>query len=336
MNQYRGLDVSSSSNRCGSRRCCCWVLLILILFVSGSRQFILRYKPSSIKRRNDGILTNLTHLGLDWMDETDRGKNLVFVIGNGRTGTNWLGDILLSHHEIIGKNERQPEFGMVTDLAVRLPLTNKTEQAQKLLSIAKQYRKRSIEAKRYNKTYHSDKSHPALFFAPELQSIFPDARFVGVNRCVYPTVASCVKHRGVSGWFKQEALLKSPNKFLGITQENLNSFSDFPAHVQCALRWASHQLEYKRVYPMLNQDASTFLLLDYRMMHLEPKESLAKLQHFLGLQTQFNEAPSGHEFDPIKWKKSISGQQRREIDLELRKMGYYHLVLSYCHETERS
>jgi hypothetical protein len=290
--------------------------------------------PQEILSKNGGAIQVV---GSDSGSSKREGDNLAFVIGNGRTGTNWLGDTLLSHPMITGKNEREPEFRQVTSLAVHLPLFKNKGFEDNFGAVVRQYRRRSQETRVSGKAYHSDKSHPALFFAPQLQEEFPAARFLGMNRCVYPTVASCMRHEGVSNWFKQKELLEAPNKFLGTTEENLPRYEHIPHHVRCALRWASHQLEYEQVEPILNSKGHNFLLLDYRKMSLNPSEALGKLQSFLGFaETPFAQAPEGHIFDPVSWKKKLTTDMQNDIDRELDKMGLTRLVTTYCHQSELS
>jgi hypothetical protein len=290
--------------------------------------------PQESPSKNGGAIQVV---GSDSGSSKKEGDNLAFVIGNGRTGTNWLGDTLLSHPMITGKNERKPEFSLVTYLAVHLPLLNNKGYEHNFGAVVRQYRRRSQETRVSGKAYHSDKSHPALFFAPRLQEKFPAARFLGMNRCVYPTVASCMRHEGVSDWFKHKELLKVPNKFLGTTEENLPRYKHIPHHVRCALRWVSHQLEYEQVEPILNSKGHNFLLLDYRIMLLNPSKELAKLQSFLGFaETPFDQAPQGHIFDPVSWKKKLTKDMRNDIDRELDNMGLTRLLTTYCHESELS
>jgi hypothetical protein len=260
------------------------------------------------------------------------GDNLAFVIGNGRTGTNWLGSILLSHSNVTGANERQPEFSLVTNLALRIPLLDSKQYSQQLNKVINQYRSRSESTRTQTRMlYHSDKSHPSIWFAQDLLRNFPGAKFLGIERCVYPTVASCVRHHGVSAWFRHQDLLSTPNAFLGITQSNLQMFPVFPLHVQCALRWASHQQQYQHLVPTLRD---SFFLTDYRQLALHQTEELQRLQDFLGLAAPFHQPPVPH-YDPIKWKTSITHQQRIQIDEELEQSGWpQSFVQKYCHPSE--
>eukprot|EP00581_Thalassiosira_minuscula_P008824 CAMPEP_0183704982 /NCGR_PEP_ID=MMETSP0737-20130205/2182_1 /TAXON_ID=385413 /ORGANISM="Thalassiosira miniscula, Strain CCMP1093" /LENGTH=356 /DNA_ID=CAMNT_0025932027 /DNA_START=38 /DNA_END=1106 /DNA_ORIENTATION=- len=260
------------------------------------------------------------------------GENLVWVVGNGRTGTNFLGEILLSHSEIGGENERKPEFTLVTNMAVRGPSFDEPKRQEHLKRIVSQYKNRSEETySNPDLKYHSDKSHPALFFAEDLHEALPKARMVGMNRCVYPTVASCVRHEGVRRWFRVIGLDK-PNPFLGVTEENLEGFSKYSLPVQCAMRWATHQLEYERVVPLV--DPESLMIMDYRDLLLDPESSLRELQDFLGLDVPFDNAPEGHPWDPLSHKAKISVEDRLAIDTEFHKLGYDRLIQQYCHPTE--
>lgn len=272
----------------------------------------------------------------------DDGHNLALIIGNGRTGTNWLGDILLRHVNVTGANERKPEFQLVTKLAVSMPLLDDETFDRQFQAVVQQYKLRSQETAQLapsTKLYHSDKSHPALFFGKRLRDALPAARFIGINRCVYPTVASCVRHPGVRAWFTKRHLWQRPNKFLGLTPRHLTNYTQLSVHVQCALRWASHQLEYERFQTQLNFDnvdsssENALLMMDYRMLSLNPQAELQRLQHFLQLPTAFGDA-DGHAFDGQAWKTKMTPAQRQEIDTELQEMGFSRLVTTYCHASE--
>lgn len=306
----------------------------------------LSVQPSTIKQSNERntknpivqereqLFGNQTQVQGREHDYT--GDNLVWVVGNGRTGTNFLGDILLSHSQIGGKNERKPEFNLVTHLAVHQPVLPQSERDSELEQIIQQYRIRSKET--YDSStlrYHSDKSHPALFLAQELHAAFPQARMIGSNRCVYPTVASCMLHEGVSAWFQKADLFRKPNKFLGLTKENAQVYKRYPLHVQCAMRWASHQLEYERVLPLLNTETETNLVVfEYRQWLLNPEQELKRLQAFLNLELPFSKPPQGHVFNATSWQSKITAQQKATIDKEFHRLGYDRLITTYCHESE--
>ena len=269
-------------------------------------------------------------------NKANSGDNLVWVIGNGRTGTNFLGEILLSHDQIGGKNERQPEFNMIKDFVVSKPLLTPDEQQGKLDQIIRQYQRRSNEIDLDSSLlYHSDKSHPALFIADELHKAFPMARMVGINRCVFPTVASCMRHGGVSAWFSIPKFREKPNPFLGVTHDNIDLFSNYSLPVQCAMRWATHQLAYERMLPILNKDEKKNLLMfNYRDVLLDIGGSLQTLQHFLDLGVPFDNTPKEHVFDPLSYKTKIRKQDEVQIYTEFQRFGYSPLIHKYCHPSE--
>ena len=246
--------------------------------------------------------------------EKEAGHNLIFLVGNGQTGTNWLGQIVLSHPNITGQNERLPEFQLVTQLGVHKPVYDTQEYQSKLNRVVQQYQLRSSQTtatKEYR--YHSDKSHPGLWIAEDLRRAFPAAKFVGIHRCVYPTVASCIQHKGVSNWFQhpEQFVRNHLSPFLGVTDRNYDRFSGLPLHVQCALRWASHQQEYERLESESiwgKTTDSSLLLMDYRSLALNPSRELNKLQEFLRLDRPFHRAPASH-YDPRKWKATIQGSK---------------------------
>jgi hypothetical protein len=124
------------------------------------------------------------------------GDNLAFVIGNGRTGTNWLGSILLSHSNVTGANERQPEFSLVTNLALRMPLLDSKQYSQQLNKVINQYRSRSESTRTQTRMlYHSDKSHPSIWFAQDLLRNFWGLR----DACIQPLQVAFVTMESVPG-----------------------------------------------------------------------------------------------------------------------------------------
>lgn len=262
--------------------------------------------------------------------DSSPGNHLLFVIGNGRTGTNWIGDILLSHPSVMGSNEMQPEFGLTVELAVSP--SEKTEWNTLFHELIAVYTKREAEVVASRKKYFSDKSHPAIWFAGSLQKAFPKAHFIGINRCLYPTVASCLKHRDVQQWFQKFNSSKD-NRFLGISSSNFMRYHSLPIHVKCAIRWVAHQRQFETL-GLEEFDKSRFHALNYTDLQKRYDQELSVLQDFLSLPSPFSKPPSPVPYDPQKWKSAITASMRRDIDREMQTSGAEKLVQRYCEDQE--
>ncbi|NLH17884.1 MAG: sulfotransferase [Phycisphaerae bacterium] len=154
--------------------------------------------------------------------------NPIFVIGNNRSGTHWLSNILLNHPDIAGVQHENhggiieteilmafPKiFGLLDNLNSRIALIEcfaATDFArvagltkEKLYSFsAKTYPGFLCEfmdciADHQGKGYWLQKFSPAVL--PDLIRWFPEGRFVMILRDVIPTVRSSMGRWGQGGW----------------------------------------------------------------------------------------------------------------------------------------
>ena len=95
-------------------------------------------------------------------------KNLIFVIGSGRSGTHLLGRTFENSPEIDAFIEDERFFKPITELAVGL--NKNIESYQKLL---KQYKKVFNKS---SKQFILEKTHPNIWFVEDIIKAFPNAK----------------------------------------------------------------------------------------------------------------------------------------------------------------
>lgn len=205
---------------------------------------------------------------------SDRKK--IFVLGTGRSGTCWVGDVLGQHPEVRSYVETRPLFDWVTQAAI-----SPRDEQELLPLIASEYQRLYEEA---SPQHFADKSHPCIWFAEKLAKRFSDAYFLGVIRDVEPTVASMLKHSGVRWWCEEWNRFETPNRFLGITEENLSWYRDATVVERCVSRWYAHHNELSRLQRVLS---TRFMLVKYETLVLNTRETLAALKEFLELESEF-------------------------------------------------
>ena len=152
----------------------------------------------------------------------------IFIVGNGRTGTNWMGQIIGSHPDVAYGGEAM--LKLVTS-AIMLP--DDPWKYEALEHVVSRYDLRIVQAA---PKHYADKSHPALWMIDELAAAFPDAKFIAMKRDPVATVASMLNHSGVLQWHK----LDHPSPFLGTTAENFDAYQKLEEFEKCAMRLKAH------------------------------------------------------------------------------------------------
>ena len=225
----------------------------------------------------------------------------VFVVGTGRSGTHWLGYSLGNHPEVRATVEVRPMFGLSTRMALNPALKRKL-----FWRLVAAYRWQLFRSSR---RLYLDKSHPNIWVAEKLKKVFPESLFVGIKRNPYATVASMMKHKGVSAWHKRWREFPVPNRFLGITPELADVYDNIPFASQCAMRWVAHHDRMNELEKILGDD---LLVISYESFANNTEKIINELQQFLGI----------HEPIPIpdvktdsldKWRTQLSDEEIMQI-----------------------
>jgi hypothetical protein len=228
-------------------------------------------------------------------------RKKIFVLGTGRSGTCWVGDILGQHPEVRSYVEPRPLFDWVTQAAVCA-----SDEQELLPRIFAEYQRLYDGA---SPSHLADKSHPCIWFAEKLAEQFSDAYFIGVVRDVEPTVASMLKHPGVRRWCEQWDRYETPNRFLGITERNLDWYRQATILQRCVARWYAHHTELTRLEHVLSP---RFILIKYETLVVEPGATLARLQNFLDLSGEFPAiVPDAKSL--TKWEADLAPEDVAEI-----------------------
>jgi hypothetical protein len=225
----------------------------------------------------------------------------IFVIGTGRSGTHWIGNILRAHPAVRMTVETPPMFGWSTAMAlnpglemVLLPKLIRRYKWQLFLSTPKRY---------------VDKNHPNIWIAEHLSHAFPSALFIGIERNPYSTVASMLKHEGVSAWLQRFREFPIPNRFLGISSSDADGYEDKPVAARAAMRWVAHKTRMDQLKGVLGDRLKVF---DYDTLILHTAREVQNLQHFLVLATPILSPPVKRE-SLEKWRHDLSDEQVTQI-----------------------
>ena len=99
--------------------------------------------------------------------------NLLLIIGCGRSGSCWLGEILAGSAFIKSVIEDYNIFPEVSHAA-----TGRCDKGFVVKKLVSYYKDKLVTFGDYK--YYSDKSHPNLWLAEDLNSRIPDVKFLGI------------------------------------------------------------------------------------------------------------------------------------------------------------
>lgn len=233
---------------------------------------------------------------------THPNSRMVFVVGTGRSGTHWVGEILRQHPDFHVTVEKSTVFDLVRKMA--LDARTRSSLFPKLI---RRYR---FEHVRVAPRHYADKSHPNVWFVEELAKVFPHALFVGIQRSVYATVASMLKHRGVLDWHKRWKEFPVPNQFLGITKQNAAEYEAMPLAAKCALRWQVHRTRMEHLKQIMHDK---LCVLSYEDLIRDTHRELRRLGGFLQLASPLPE-PFVKEQSLDKWRSQLDAKDLQDID----------------------
>lgn len=226
----------------------------------------------------------------------------VFVVGTGRSGTNWLARLLEDHPDVTATIEDRWIFPLVTRMALDV---RKRALGVPILVAAYRRRERKIAPRLY-----VDKSHPNLWLAELLASRMPEAYFLGIERNPYAVVASMLQHAGVLHWFHRWRRWPVPNSFLGITMDIAPKYDSLPLEQKCALRWTSHQAEMLR---LVHQLPTRIFVVRYEQLIDDLQSELGAVWGALGLRPAVHEERVRVE-SRDKWRTQLTPQQIADVN----------------------
>ena len=218
----------------------------------------------------------------------------VFIIGTGRSGTHWLGYSLKAHPQIKATIECHPMFGLSKAIALNPELENVL--IKQLVSL---YRLQLLNS---SPRLYLDKSHPNIWIAEKLKHAFPKAKFIGIERNVYATVASMLKEKSVLAWHEKWRNYPVPNRFLGITQELSYVYDNMPMASKCTLRWLVHRRQMNELRERLGKD---IFIISYENFAMNTSEVINHLRHFLKLNQPIK-VPEVKKESMNKWQTQLT------------------------------
>ena len=225
----------------------------------------------------------------------------IFILGTGRSGTHWIGHILEAHPDVRATVEQEPMWGWVKRMAV-----DPSSRPKLYPKLARRYRRQHhLSAP----GHYLDKSHPNIWIAERLAASFDDARFVGIIRNPYATVASMLRHMGVQGWHDRWREFPVPNDFLGIAEADVVSYEGLPLATKCAMRWASHRDRMGVLERVLGE---RLMVVQYEQLMTETRPLLDELAAFLSLTSPLP-MPEIREASLDKWKDQLTEAEVEQI-----------------------
>jgi hypothetical protein len=247
-------------------------------------------------------------------------RRRIFIVGTGRSGTCWFGDLLGTHPSIRSFVEPRPVFDMVTSMAV-----DPEREAELLEPALREYDRLFCRAYPF---HFADKTHPALWIASHLKDHYDDSVFIALRRDVEPTVASMLQHDGVRRWCEEWERYPVPNRFLGITMANLEWYRDASVLERCVARWWSHENEIDRLPSVLGDRMCT---VKYERLVADPRTTLERVREFLALDEPFPVAKS--QSDSLsKWKGYLTSKDVDRIHSALKTLSESEQIGSCCRQ----
>ncbi|MEQ8924215.1 MAG: sulfotransferase [Fulvivirga sp.] len=241
----------------------------------------------------------------------------VFIIGTGRSGTHWLAHTFESSDEIICTIEKSPMFELSKYISL-----NQENENKAYIKLVNAYK---FEIAKASSKIYLDKSHPNIWIAERLKKSFSQAMFIGIERNVYATVASMLKHERVLSWHSTWSDYSIPNRFLGITIEIAKIYSNMSLASKCALRWLSHKIRMNKLKENLGVSIK---VIAFEELASKTPVVVNELQEFLGLQNPLK-APEVQSDSVEKWKRQLSDLHVSQIDSVIKG---YSTILSEMEE----
>ena len=150
-----------------------------------------------------------------------------------------------------------------------------------------------------------------IWYAERVARWFPDAKFVAVERSVFGTVASMLRHPGVLQWQQDWKRYGVPNRFLGIGDEaTAAAYEAMAPEERAALRWSSHRSRTEELRSLLGD---RLLVLDYEPMVDDYEHQLARLWDFLALPAVSVASQEPKRSSRDGWREQLTSDQVERI-----------------------
>ena len=195
----------------------------------------------------------------------------IFILGHGRSGTNYLGDMLSAHPDILGTIEEKIWFDQFSNIAF-----NPKKNLWKLpYYVALQ--KTFIQLKT-DKPIWLDMTHPFLLLYDEIKKHYSNAYGIHIIRNPYDLYCSAIRHKGVLSWFnrKKEVEKERENIFLGINKENIQKYDEYTVAEKIASRWKS----WVEVGLSLEKKYDKFMSIKYEDLIRDPIKNFKLICNF--------------------------------------------------------
>jgi Sulfotransferase domain len=227
-------------------------------------------------------------------------NSIGLIIGCGRSGTSWLGQIFNQSVGFSVTIEQPVIFRLVDHMALNsntIPFL-----MPPLISLYRELINQSAPK------MYIDKSHQNIWLVEHLSEAFDGARFIGIQRSSYGTIASMLQHQGALTHFKRWRLYPIPNRHIGLPENLVREYDHFPPLVKCALRWSSH---HNRMSYLQKYFSDRLLVLNYEDLVQHSSRECRRISHFLGQEISL---PDIDRRPLDKWKAVLSKEQLRTID----------------------
>jgi hypothetical protein len=264
----------------------------------------------------------------------------IFVVGSGRSGTVFMGQVLKRHPSVHCTIEREPVFLYASRLGLNPYLwqENPTAVRERLRQLYSDAWTRSLTSCRgcssicrrsaelsslpwssCHRGKHirrvADKSHQLVLSVPAVLAAFPDAQFVHLVRDGRDVLASMLRHKGIVSWFSEEYINEKspwPQPWFGVRNaEQFKEWQHWSLAKKCALRWVSWVETGLRQSSRLGP--RVWLDLRYEDLVRRPTESGRRVFSWLGLdmnESALNDASSGSVGG---WRRKLSEEDLREV-----------------------